>query len=55
VRSPARFGRAIFFEKPQGAAQRALAQDVDETTASATYEDGVLTLELPKKAATSAK
>jgi HSP20 family protein len=32
-----------------------LAQDVDEATAQAKYNDGVLQLRLPKKAAVSAK
>jgi len=32
-----------------------LGQDVDEATATAKYNDGVLDLTLPKKATTSAK
>ena len=44
-------------ERYYGAVSRAftLAQDVDEAKATAKYEDGVLTLELPKKATTAAK
>ncbi|MGB4361154.1 MAG: Hsp20 family protein, partial [Rhodoferax sp.] len=32
-----------------------LSQDVDDAKAVAKYEDGVLTLDLPKKASTSSK
>ena len=44
-------------ERWQGAVSRAfsVAQDVDDAKASAKYEDGVLTLELPKKATTAPK
>ena len=44
-------------ERLQGAVSRAfsVAQDVDDAKASAKYEDGVLTLELPKKATTASK
>jgi HSP20 family protein len=43
-------------ERYHGAISRAfsLAQDVDETKVQAKYADGVLTLELPKKAVASA-
>lgn len=44
-------------ERWEGAVSRtfSLAQDVDESKVKATYEDGVLTLELPKKATSTAK
>lgn len=44
-------------ERLQGAVSRAfsVAQDVDDAKASAKYEDGVLTLELPTKATTAPK
>lgn len=44
-------------ERWEGAVSRtfSLAQDVDESKVKATYEDGVLTLELPKKASSAAK
>jgi HSP20 family protein len=44
-------------ERYYGSVSRAftLSQDVDETKAVAKYEDGVLTLELPKKATSTAK
>ena len=44
-------------ERLQGALSRAfsVAQDVDDTKSSAKYEDGVLTLELPKKNASASK
>ena len=44
-------------ERYYGSVSRAftLPQDVDEAKAVAKYEDGVLTLELPKKATSAAK
>lgn len=44
-------------ERRQGPVSRvfSVAQDVDDSKASAKYEDGVLTLELPKKAGTASK
>ena len=44
-------------ERWQGNVSRSfsVAQDVDDSKASAKYEDGVLTLELPKKATTKSK
>lgn len=50
-------GRVLRSERWRGAVSRSftLAQDVDESKASALYEDGVLTLELPKKETSSAK
>jgi HSP20 family protein len=50
-------GRVLRSERWRGAVSRSftLAQDVDESKASAQYEDGVLTLELPKKETSSAK
>ena len=44
-------------ERLHGALSRAfsVAQDVDDTKSLAKYEDGVLTLELPKKAASASK
>jgi HSP20 family protein len=49
-------GKVLRSERYHGAISRAfsLAQDVDETKVQAKYADGVLTLELPKKAAASA-
>jgi len=50
-------GKILRSERWQGAVSRAftVAQDVDESKASAKYEDGVLTLELPKKAISTSK
>lgn len=50
-------GRVLRKERWEGTVSRAftVAQDVDESKATAKYEDGVLTLELPKKEGTSAK
>jgi HSP20 family protein len=50
-------GKVLRSERYYGAVSRAftLAQDVDEAKATAKYENGVLTLELPKKATTAAK
>lgn len=50
-------GKVLCSERWQGAVSRAftLAQDVDDARVKATFEDGVLTLELPKKAATTSK
>ena len=50
-------GKVLRSERLEGAVSRAftVAQDVDDTKASAKYEDGVLTLELPKKATTASK
>ncbi len=50
-------GRVLCSERWQGAVSRAftVGQDVDESKATAKYEDGVLTLELPKKEGTTAK
>lgn len=50
-------GKVLRSERWQGAVSRtfSLAQDVDESKAKAKYEDGVLTLELPKKATTASK
>lgn len=50
-------GKVLRSERWEGAVSRtfSLAQDVDESKAQAKYEDGVLTLELPKKATTSSK
>jgi len=50
-------GKVLRSERWEGAVSRtfSLAQDVDETKASAKYEDGVLTLELPKKTTTTSK
>jgi HSP20 family protein len=46
-------GRLLVSERLECSASRpfALAQDVDDTKTTAKYEDGVLTLELPKKSA----
>jgi HSP20 family protein len=50
-------GRVLRSERWHGAVSRAftVSQDVDDTKATAKYEDGVLTLELPKKASSATK
>jgi len=50
-------GKVLRSERYYGTVSRAftLAQDVDETKAVAKYEDGVLTLELPKKTTSESK
>ncbi|MDO9198812.1 MAG: Hsp20/alpha crystallin family protein [Rhodoferax sp.] len=50
-------GKVLRSERYYGSVSRAftLTQDVDDTKAVAKYEDGVLTLELPKKATSSSK
>ncbi len=50
-------GKVLRRERYYGAVSRAftVAQDVDEAKAVAKYENGVLTLELPKKATTESK
>ncbi|MDO8251266.1 MAG: Hsp20/alpha crystallin family protein [Rhodoferax sp.] len=50
-------GKVLRCERYYGAVSRAftLTQDVDEAKAVAKYENGVLTLELPKKTTSSAK
>ena len=50
-------GKVLRSERWEGAVSRtfSLTQDVDESKATAKYEDGVLTLELPKKASTISK
>lgn len=50
-------GKVLRSERYYGAVSRAftLAQDVDDTKAVAKYEDGVLTLELPKKTTSESK
>jgi len=50
-------GKVLRSERWEGAVSRtfSLSQDVDETKATAKYEDGVLTLQLPKKATTTSK
>ena len=50
-------GKVLRRERYYGSVSRAftLSQDVDDTKAVAKYEDGVLTLELPKKATSTAK
>jgi HSP20 family protein len=50
-------GRIIRSERYSGAVSRAfsLANDVDDAKSTAKYDGGVLTLELPKKAATGVK
>jgi HSP20 family protein len=50
-------GKVVRSERYYGTVSRVftLSQDVDEAKAVAKYEDGVLTLELPKKATSSSK
>ena len=50
-------GKMLRSERYYGTVSRtfSLGQDVDETKADAKYADGVLTLELPKKASAAAK
>ena len=50
-------GKVLRSERYYGSVSRAftLTQDVDDAKATAKYEDGVLTLELPKKATSAAK
>jgi HSP20 family protein len=50
-------GKFLRSERYYGSVSRtfSLAQDVDESKAVAKYEDGVLTLDLPKKATTASK
>jgi HSP20 family protein len=50
-------GKVLRSERYYGAISRAfsLAQNVDDAKAQAKYADGVLTLELPKKAATTSR
>ena len=50
-------GKVLRSERYYGTVSRtfSLAQDVDEAKADAKYADGVLTLELPKKASAAAK
>lgn len=50
-------GKILRSERWEGSVSRtfSLAQDVDESKVKAKYEDGVLTLELPKKATSAAK
>jgi HSP20 family protein len=50
-------GRVLCSERWHGAVSRTftVAQDVDDAKASAKFEDGVLTLDLPKKATTVSK
>ena len=50
-------GKVLRCERYYGTVSRtfALSQDVDESKAVAKYEDGVLTLDLPKKVTSSAK
>lgn len=50
-------GKVLRSERYYGSVSRAftLTQDVDDTKAIAKYEDGVLTLELPKKATSTSK
>jgi HSP20 family protein len=50
-------GRVLCSERWHGAVSRAftVGQDVDESKATAKYEDGVLTLELPKKEGVASK
>jgi HSP20 family protein len=50
-------GKVLRSERYYGSVSRAftVAQDVDEAKAVAKYENGVLTLELPKKATTESK
>ncbi len=50
-------GKVLRSERYQGAVSRtfSLPQDVDDAKATAKYDDGVLTLELPKKSGKSTK
>jgi HSP20 family protein len=50
-------GKVLRSERWEGSVSRtfSVAQDVDEDKVSAKYEDGVLTLELPKKASSPSK
>ncbi|MFM2400067.1 MAG: hypothetical protein RL341_2224, partial [Pseudomonadota bacterium] len=50
-------GKLLRSERYYGAISRtfSLAQDVDEANSVAKYQDGVLTLELPKKEASASK
>ncbi|MBU3740583.1 MAG: Hsp20/alpha crystallin family protein [Rhodoferax sp.] len=50
-------GRMLRSERWQGAVARSftLSDEVDDTKASARYEDGVLTLELPKRATSATR
>ena len=50
-------GRVLFKERQEGYASRSFALDcpVDEARSDARYEDGILTLNLPKKAAGTTK
>ena len=50
-------GKVLCNERYYGAVSRAfsLSQDVDESKSTAKYENGVLTLELPKKATSASK
>lgn len=50
-------GKVLRSERYYGSVSRTftLTQDVDETKATAKYENGVLTLELPKKATSASK
>ena len=50
-------GKVLRSERWQGAVSRSLtlAQELDDTKATAKFEDGVLILELPKKTTTSVK
>lgn len=50
-------GKVLCRERWEGAVSRtfALAQDVDESKVTAKYDDGVLTLELPKKEGVASK
>jgi HSP20 family protein len=50
-------GKVLRSERYYGSVSRtfSLAQDVDEAKAVAKYEDGVLTLDLPKKATSASK
>lgn len=50
-------GKVLRSERYHGSVSRtfSVAQDVDEAKAVAKYENGVLTLELPKKATTASK